>query len=85
MMPTRQVCPIFSISNVSSAGIDVLKTFFAKLPLYDSQAIQIDEEIANQSGSLFNELVESEFIVDSTYNVKNVGFVVGGTLTKGEI
>jgi selenocysteine-specific translation elongation factor len=53
--------------------------------LYDSQAIQIDEEIANQSGSLFNELVESEFIVDSTYNVKNVGFVVGGTLTKGEI
>jgi GTPase len=29
--------------------------------------------------------VESEFIVDSTYNVKNVGFVVGGTVTKGEI
>lgn len=85
MMPTRQVCPIFPVSNVSSAGIDVLKTFFAKLPLYDSQAIQIDEEIANQSGSLYNELVESEFIVDSTYNVKNVGFVVGGTLTKGEI
>ena len=85
MMPARQICPIFSVSNVSTTGIDVLKTFFAKLPLYDSQAIQIDEEIANQSGSIYNELVESEFIVDSTYNVKNVGFVVGGTVTKGEI
>jgi len=47
MTPARQICPIFSVSNVSTTGIDVLKTFFAKLPLYDSQAIQIDEEIAN--------------------------------------
>ena len=39
MMPTRQVCPIFPVSNVNSIGIDVLKTFFAKLPIYDSQAV----------------------------------------------
>jgi len=85
MMPTRSICPIIPVSNVSSSGIDVLKSFFAKLPIYDSQSIQVDQEIANSSGNLYNELVESEFIVDSTYNVKNVGFVVGGTVTKGEI
>jgi elongation factor 1-alpha len=87
MMPTRSICPIFTVSNVNSNGIDVLKSFFAKLPIYDSQSVQVDEEIANSSGSgtLYNELVESEFIVDSTYNVKNVGFVVGGTVTRGEI
>jgi GTPase len=45
MMPTRQVCPIFAVSNVSTEGIDVLKSFMARLPIYDSQMIAIDQGV----------------------------------------
>jgi elongation factor 1-alpha len=36
MMPTRQVCPIFPVSNVNIQGIDILKSFMARLPVYDA-------------------------------------------------
>ena len=87
MMPTRQVCPIFPVSNVNSHGIDVLKAFIARLPVYDAQASPIDQDLSQKpsSASALDELVESEFIIDSHFNVKNVGFVVGGTITRGTI
>lgn len=37
------------------------------------------------SDTTYDDLVESEFIVDSRYNPKDVGLVVGGMVTKGEI
>jgi GTPase len=45
MMPTRQVCPIFAVSNVNTEGIDLLKSFMARLPIYDSQMISIDQGV----------------------------------------
>lgn len=39
MIPSRSVCPIFPVSNVSGDGIELLKQFISKLPVYDPQAI----------------------------------------------
>jgi GTPase len=33
-MPSRKICPIFSISNVTGEGIENLKVFIAKLPVH---------------------------------------------------
>jgi GTPase len=35
-------------------------------------------------GSLENH-IESQFMIDSAYNVIGVGLVVGGTITKGQL
>lgn len=76
----RSMCPIFPVSNVSGQGIDILKKFIACLP-----SIQIEDESDITPSSQWDELVETEFILDSRYNVKNVGLVVGGTVTRGSI
>ena len=81
-MPNRVYCPIFPVSNVTGDGIELLKLFLAKLPIIDTYATAQNDDI---SKTVYDELVETEFIIDSTYNVKNVGFVVGGTVTKGEV
>ena len=84
MPPMGTMCPIFKVSNVGeTAGIDLLKKFLLKLSLNGSQEIQIDEKNANQNTSIYNELVESEFIIDSTY--KKNDLIVSGTVTKGKI
>lgn len=80
-LQSRTLCPIFSISNVTGNGIELLKNFISKLPLIDVSNDE-DKEISN--GQL-DELIDSEFVIDSQYMVKNVGLVVGGTVTKGEI
>ncbi len=84
MPPTGTICPIFKVSNVwETSGNDLLKKFLLKLSLNGSHEIQIDEKIANQNTSIYNELVESEFIIDSTYEKNDL--IVGGTVTKGKI
>jgi elongation factor 1-alpha len=81
-MPNKTVCPIFPISNVTGQGIPILKLFLSKLPNYDNAGGPEDKEL---NDSWIDEIVESEFVIDSEYNVKGVGLVVGGTITKGEI
>ena len=33
-MPSRTICPIFSISNVTGEGVENLKVFISKLPVH---------------------------------------------------
>lgn len=80
-MPNKTICPIFSVSNVSGTGVDLLKSFISKLPNIEIS----NEEDKEISSGQYDEVIESEFVIDSTYNVKNTGFVIGGTVTKGEI
>ena len=82
LMPNKVVCPIFPISNVTGLGIAALKLFLSQLPITDGIQAHEDKEL---SDSLVDETVETEFVIDSEYNVKGVGLVVGGTVTKGEI
>lgn len=78
-MPNKTCCPIFPVSNVNGTGITLLKNFIAKLPNID---IADENETTD---SQYDELIESEFVIDSHYNPKGVGLVLGGTITKGEI
>lgn len=46
-MPNRTICPIFSVSNVSGTGIELLKLFISKLPNIE---ISNDEDKEVSSG-----------------------------------
>ncbi|CDW91120.1 gtp-binding protein 1-like [Stylonychia lemnae] len=81
-MPNKTICPLFPISNVTGQGVTNLKYFLSKLPYFDTSSAQIDKEL---SDSQIDEIIESELVIDSEYNVKGVGLVVGGTITKGGI
>jgi GTPase len=35
-MPNKTLCPIFSLSNVTGEGIQLLKSFMSKLPNIDA-------------------------------------------------
>lgn len=80
-LPNRTICPIFPCSNVSGEGIELLKYFISRLSNIEIDS-EPNKEIANH---LYDEFIDTEFIIDSSYNVKNVGFVVGGTIVKGEV
>ncbi|KAJ8681187.1 hypothetical protein QAD02_016974 [Eretmocerus hayati] len=66
---SERLCPIFQVSNVSGANLDLLKMF---LNLLTARITSHDNEPA-------------EFQIDDTYSVPGVGTVVSGTTLKGVI
>ena len=81
-MSTKTICPIFPVSNVSGQGIDLLKLFLSKLPCIEPPSESQDKELSDNQ---IEDIIDSEIVLDSTYNVKGVGLVLGGTVTKGEV
>lgn len=66
---TDRLCPIFQISNVTGANLDLLKMF---LNLLTSRTPKADNEAAC-------------FVIDDIYQVPGVGTVVSGLISKGKI
>ena len=62
------VVPVFLVSSVSGKNLALLKQFFNLLPAHSGQQVQ---ETA---------LEPADFQVEETYNVADVGAVVGGTV-----
>lgn len=62
--------PIFQVSSVTGIGLDILRTYIGRLPIYK-------DWISRQS------MVNSNFIVDANYFVKGIGIVLSGVLVDG--
>jgi GTPase len=67
---TKEIIPIFNISNTTGEGIENLKTFF---------------NIFQKAKIIEKENEEIEYSIDSVYTVPGIGTVVGGNLNSGTI
>ncbi|PAV86632.1 hypothetical protein WR25_23325 isoform C [Diploscapter pachys] len=68
-LPSKRVCPIFQVSNVTGTNLDLLKSFMNIIPLRRS----------------LSENDPAHFQIDDVYWVEGVGTVVSGTCLAGVI
>lgn len=64
VLPNRTICPIFSVSNVTGEGVQVLKAFLSKLPVNDIAPDEEDFEITDDTVS---EMIDTEYVIDGVY------------------
>lgn len=64
--------PIFQVSSVTGIGLDILRVYISRLPVYK-------DWISKQASTNPN------FIVDSNYFVKGIGIVLSGVAVEGSI
>ena len=73
-MPGKEICPVFSVSNVTNEGIPQLKKFVS---LLESRVLS-SGEFGSRHGPV-------EFLIDETYVLKNLGPIAGGTIIVGTV
>jgi GTPase len=62
--------PIFQVSSVTGVGLDILRTYIGRLPVYK-------DWLSRQK------MDNSNFIIDANYFVKGIGIVLSGVLVDG--
>lgn len=90
-----QVCPIFSCSSFTGEGIDLIRRFMGILPksIVRTQNISISKPKEGETcleqnvpeAQQGDTEINTQFIIDSRYQSKGVGLILGGTILKGTI
>jgi len=71
VMPCGRVTPIFTISNVTGAGIKLLRTFLNLLPQRNRWSEQVNRQFM--------------MYIDEVFNVRGVGPVISGVVRQGGV
>ena len=89
---TGKVCPIFTVSSCTGEGIDLIRSFIAKLPKSATRVnnFNIPTPLASSDSNTEDPVateteVTTKLVIDSRYFAKGVGLILGGTVTKGTI
>lgn len=74
-MATGKICPIFSVSNFTGDGIELLRNFLGAL----------NKPIKRESQENNAQNITTKFTIDSSYHSKGLGLILCGTVVKGSV
>eukprot|EP01032_Pedospumella_encystans_P023407 gene23407-26498_t len=76
-----RITPVFTLSSVTGQGVDLLKAFVATVRRSPARysGVDADPEVT------YERMPHIHFAIDGVFEVRGVGLVVGGTVTRGKI